>query len=80
LRPQHSPTDSAFDRFLPEDLKAVSAQYSTPLRLGKRAAEWLDDLNVRHVVDIGSGAGKVCVPAALVSRARVDLQLWRLVA
>ena len=33
--------------------------------MAKRTAEWLDDLNVRTVVDIGSGAGKLCVAAAL---------------
>jgi predicted RNA methylase len=43
----------------------VSNQYWTPLVVAKRAAEWLDDLNVRTVVDIGSGAGKFCVAAAL---------------
>jgi hypothetical protein len=37
--------------------------------VAKRAAEWLDDLRVRSVVDIGSGAGKFCVAAALVGRA-----------
>ena len=69
LRTRHCSADSAFDRFLPEDLRAVSGQYWTPLRVAARAAEWLDDVNVRHVVDIGSGAGKFCVAAALVSRA-----------
>ena len=70
LRTEHCPTDRTFDRFLPEDLRAVSTQYWTPLSVAKRAAEWLDDLNVRHVVDIGSGAGKFCVVAALVGRAQ----------
>jgi SAM-dependent methyltransferase len=69
LRTQECPTDSAFDRFLPEDLRGVSRQYWTPLRVAARAAEWLDAVNVRHVVDIGSGAGKFCVAAALVSGA-----------
>lgn len=33
-----------------------------------RAAEWLDGAGVRTVVDLGSGAGKFCVAAALASR------------
>src|SRR5688572_15369217 len=70
LRMQQRPTDRAFDRFLPEDLRAVSMKYWTPLRVVKRAAEWLNDVNARHVVDIGSGAGKFCVATATLSRAR----------
>jgi predicted RNA methylase len=38
--------------------------------VAKRAAEWLDDLGVKTVVDIGSGAGKFCVAAALVGHSR----------
>jgi SAM-dependent methyltransferase len=70
LRTENCPTDREFDRFLPEDLRAVSDDYWTPLSVAKRAAEWLDDLNIRNVVDIGSGPGKFCVAAALVGRAR----------
>ena len=68
LRIEENPADRAFDRFLPDDLRSVSMQYWTPLRVAKRAAAWLDDVNARHVVDIGSGAGKFCVAAALISR------------
>ncbi len=46
----------------------MSGQYWTPLVVAKRAAEWLADLKVRTVVDIGSGAGKFCVAAALAGR------------
>ena len=64
------PTDRAFDRFLPDELRVVSGQYWTPLAVAKRAAEWLDDLRIKTVVDIGSGAGKFCVAAALVGHCR----------
>jgi predicted RNA methylase len=70
LRTGSCPADSAFDRFLPDELRVVSGQYWTPLVVAKRAAEWFDELNVRTVVDIGSGAGKFCVTAALVGRCR----------
>jgi SAM-dependent methyltransferase len=62
------PADHWFDRFLPNDLRALSGQYWTPLKAATRAAEWLDELKVRTVVDIGSGAGKFCVAAALAGR------------
>jgi len=70
LRTGRCPADRAFDRFLPDSLRVISVQYWTPLVVAKRAAEWFDDLNVRTVVDIGSGAGKFCVVAALVGRCR----------
>jgi predicted RNA methylase len=70
LRTGSCPADRAFDRFLPDELRVVSGQYWTPLLVAKRAAEWLDDLRIRTVVDIGSGAGKFCVAAALAGRCR----------
>ena len=71
LRAGRCPTDRAFDRFLPDDLRGVSGHYWTPVAAAKRAAEWLNDLKIRTVVDIGSGAGKFCVVAALVGQCRV---------
>ena len=70
LRSGSCPADRFIDQFLPDDLRVVSGQYWTPLAVAKRAAEWLDDLGVRTVVDIGSGAGKFCVAASLVGHAR----------
>jgi predicted RNA methylase len=70
LRTGRCPADRAFDRFLPDSLRIISVQYWTPLLVAKRAAEWFDDLNVRTVVDIGSGAGKFCVAAALAGQCR----------
>ena len=70
LRADACPEDAAFDRFLPRDLREVSEQYWTPLRVVKRAAEWLNELRIRTVVDIGSGAGKFCVAGALLTDAR----------
>jgi SAM-dependent methyltransferase len=64
------PADRAFDQFLPERLRVVSAFYWSPLPVAQRAAEWFTDAGVRTVVDIGSGAGKFCVAAALFGRSR----------
>lgn len=61
-------TDRAFDRFLPAELRAVSCTYWTPVAVAQRVAEWLADLQVTSVVDVGSGAGKFCVVAALATR------------
>jgi SAM-dependent methyltransferase len=61
------PPDSAFDQFLDEPLRSLSAQHWTPLAVAAKAARWLDEYNVRTVLDIGSGAGKFCVAAALAS-------------
>ena len=66
LRTGNCPPDRFFDCFLPDELRVVSEQYWTPLVVAKRVADWLDHLGVRTVVDIGSGAGKFCVAAALV--------------
>ena len=40
------------------------------MAVAKRAAEWLDDLGIRTVVDIGSGAGKFCVAGTLFGKCR----------
>lgn len=70
LRAQYCLTDRAFDRFLPDGLQAVSAEYWTPLRVAVRVAVWLEELEIRSVVDIGAGVGKFCVVGALASRCR----------
>lgn len=62
------PSDRIFDRFLPHDLRLVSGQHWTPLVVALRVAEWLDLVGIRDVVDLGSGAGKFCVAAAIASR------------
>jgi SAM-dependent methyltransferase len=70
LRAGRSSAEEAFDRFLPRELREVSARYWTPVPVVRRAAAWLREIEVRTVVDIGSGAGKFCVAAALLSRCR----------
>jgi hypothetical protein len=62
------PPDREFDRFLPRRLRALSHRYWTPLAVVACAARWLDDLGVRTVVDVGSGAGKFCIAGAMMSR------------
>jgi predicted RNA methylase len=63
-------SDHLFDRFLEQEVRAVSAMYWTPLAAAVRAGEWLDEVGAETVMDLGSGAGKFCVAAALASKAR----------
>jgi tRNA G46 methylase TrmB len=70
LRMRSPVGDRSFDRFLRHDVRGVSAMYWTPLAVIARAAQWLDDVNARTVLDIGSGAGKFCVGSALASSSR----------
>ena len=70
LRAGDCPADRDFDRFLPKRFRRAATQFWTPLVVAARAAKWFDELNIRSVVDIGSGCGKFCIAAALQSRAR----------
>ena len=70
MRAGRCPEDRSFDRFLPESLRLVSPEYWTPLAVAQRAAEWFDSAGFQTVVDIGSGAGKFCIAAALFGRCR----------
>jgi predicted RNA methylase len=65
LRAGGQPDDEAFDRFLPIRLRVVSGMFWTPVAVAARTAAWFTELGVVSVVDIGSGAGKFCVAAAL---------------
>ena len=61
-------SDSAFDHFLPVELRRVSFLFWTPLSVAHRVAQWLNELGITSVVDLGSGAGKFCVSTALTSQ------------
>lgn len=70
IRAGQQPANEAFDRWLPEALRERSEEYWTPLPVLARVADWLRGTQVRTVVDIGSGAGKFCVAAALLTSCR----------
>ncbi|MCX5745177.1 MAG: hypothetical protein NT062_22045, partial [Proteobacteria bacterium] len=70
IRAGDAPTDESFDRFMPSELERVSSTFWTPIEVVMRVASWLADLEVETVMDIGSGAGKFCVVAALAGTAR----------
>lgn len=56
-------TDAQLDALLPPAMRRVSGVYWTPVRVARRAAQIFDDLEVRRVLDVGSGPGKFCVVA-----------------
>jgi hypothetical protein len=70
MRAHAPPPDDTFDRYMPPLDRVVSGTYWTPLAAASRVAEWLDEFRLGTLVDIGSGAGKLCVAAALASDAR----------
>ena len=70
MREGARPTDDTFDQFMPGDLEIVSRTYWTPIEVATRVAEWLDELSIDTLMDIGSGAGKFCVAAAIVGKCR----------
>jgi SAM-dependent methyltransferase len=70
IRAGRWPSDPQFDAFLPAELRPVSRKHWTQLCVAARVAEWLVELELRSVVDIGSGSGKFCVATALASSAR----------
>jgi hypothetical protein len=63
------PTDAGFDRLLPQDLRMASATFWTPCRVALVTARWMNELGIQSLVDIGSGVGKLCIVAALATRA-----------
>jgi SAM-dependent methyltransferase len=70
IRAGRWPTDLQFDAFLPAEQRAVSRKYWTQLSVAARVAEWMAELELRSVVDIGSGSGKFCVATALACSGR----------
>jgi SAM-dependent methyltransferase len=57
-----------FDRLLPFEYQFCSRVHWTPLVAAFRVAAWLDSQGTRTMLDIGAGAGKLCVAAAMGAR------------
>jgi SAM-dependent methyltransferase len=57
--------DAAIDAYLPPSLRALASRFWTPVEVASQAAWWFWSLGARRVLDLGSGAGKFCVTAAL---------------
>ncbi|MEZ4229704.1 MAG: methyltransferase [Polyangiaceae bacterium] len=63
--------DDRFDRLLPAALRAHSRRYFTPVAVAVRVSEWLRDEGAQELLDIGSGAGKLCAIVGLRTELRV---------
>ncbi len=58
-------TDDEFDDLLPPAIAAVAAVHFTPVAVAREAARLLAPAASERVLDVGSGAGKFCITAAL---------------
>lgn len=61
-------TDETIDSHLPLSAQQVSPLFWTSVPIIERTVAWLDELGVGDIVDLGSGVGKWCVGAALLSQ------------
>src|SRR5262245_28634990 len=67
--------DEEFDRIYPEPLRRISAEFWTPVRVARRAAELLVEgvsqgrRQSLRVLDVGAGVGKLCAIGAITTGA-----------
>jgi SAM-dependent methyltransferase len=77
VRPE-IPDDAAFDDQLPAGLQVKASLHFTPVAVARHAARLLAPEPGMSVLDVGAGAGKFCITAALeVPRARFVGVEWR---
>ena len=70
LRIGRKVTDAAFDAIYPQQIRDLSARHWTPVAVAMRAASLLAQGPDTRVLDVGSGAGKFCLVAALTTPGR----------
>jgi hypothetical protein len=63
-------SDARFDQLYPEPLRAVSTVHFTPVSVAVRASLWLAGGGAADILDVGAGAGKLCLIGAAVTGAR----------
>jgi SAM-dependent methyltransferase len=61
--------DEALDVLYPPEVGAVSGYFWPPVRVAQRAGEIFAELEVRRLLDVGSGPGKFCHVAAAIAPA-----------
>ncbi len=67
VREARAVTDRVFDAIYPEPIRELSHRHWTPLAVARRAAEMLSLDGEKRVLDVGAGAGKFCLVAALTN-------------
>jgi SAM-dependent methyltransferase len=72
--------DRDFDQIFPQSVRGLSVLHWTPVKIARRAAEFLVTAPGTRVLDIGCGPGKFCIVGALATEGlfkgveqRVDL-------
>ena len=60
------PSDEQFDSLFPEGIRSYANQHFSGVYAIKQAAQFLCDQKDPKILDIGSGAGKFCLLAALL--------------
>jgi hypothetical protein len=65
LRWRSAVPDRVFDRLYPKRVRELSSVHWTPVSVALRAADWLAPEAGARVLDVGSGAGKLCCIGAV---------------
>lgn len=63
--PQILSSDGEFDRAYDKQIRDLSQQHWTPVRVAGRVAHLLTCAGATRILDVGSGAGKFCIVGAL---------------
>jgi SAM-dependent methyltransferase len=69
LRMRTAVSDAVFDSIFPAEVQQLSERHWTPVSVALRAAELVAPRPGARILDVGSGAGKFCLIAALSCRA-----------
>ena len=60
-------TDKEFDEILGKKNSSLSSLHWTPLKIARKASEWLCSYADSKILDVGSGIGKFCFVGALTT-------------
>lgn len=71
LRSGRTVPDETFDEIYPDAVRHASPMHWTPVRVCARVVDLLRLQRGDRLLDVGAGAGKFCIVAAAMSRARV---------
>ena len=66
----HALDDHEFDLIYPPEIRELSGHHWTPVKVARRAAEFLVRKPGTRVLDIGCGPGKFCIVGALATSGR----------
>ncbi len=69
LRAGRAVTDASFDEIYPGNIRRLSATFWTPVAVACRAATLLAPDRASRVLDVGAGAGKLCILGSIATGA-----------